>query len=242
MKTQEKATRRVPVPLGSAARNSRRRARAGYTLLEVALASGLLIVLVGGSYTAVNQAEQTWGSVVQRTYIQGKTRDALRQVADEMKQGGDITIDTTGVNADSVRFRIPLSVQNGEVTWGVRKVTFEGGRPVSTPLENGWVEYRVITRPVGDGWVRRLVRRTLDPDLTPVGSAPVVAEPVDVLRNEAKGFHVERTNNLYTIHVRMLKFRGGSIPDNLDFVMMRDAHKVQFKTTVLTRNWTTASP
>ena len=60
--------------------NPRARGRAGYTLLEVALAAGLLIVLVGGSYTAVNQAEQTWGSVVQRTYVQGKTRDSARSL------------------------------------------------------------------------------------------------------------------------------------------------------------------
>ena len=223
-------------------RGPRAHGRAGYTLLEVALAAGLLIVLVGGSYTAVNQAEQTWGSVVQRTYVQGKTRDALRRVADEMKQGADITIDPSGVNADVVRFRLPLAVQNGEVTWGARKVTVAGGKPVFTPIENGWVEYRVTTHPVGNGWVRRLVRRTLDAELVPVGISTKVAEPVDVLRREQKGFHVERTNNLYTIQIRMLKFRGGSIPDNLDFVKMREAHKVQFKTTVLTRNWSTASP
>jgi hypothetical protein len=210
----------------------------GHTIIEVALASTVMVILVGGTYTAIKNAGDSWGSVVQRTQVQAKSRDTLRQITDDLKRAANIKIDGSDYHADALRLQLPVAFTDGAVQWGVRVRDPKTG--LITPKPGYWLEYRAVVRYFDGVLTRRLVRRVLTDTLYRAVPDVTVADNVDICRNGAKGFAVIRTGDLYEVRLRLLKIMGKPTSEMLvsgDLTNVGTISKVELRSTVLTRNW-----
>jgi len=212
----------------------------GHTMLEAAMATTLLLVVVGGTYTAVSQAGESWNSVVQRTYVQAKSREMIQRVTEELKQAVNITIDeNTDAHGDILSFQLPLSITDGTVSWGATLRGVVNGKPAIIGLESHVVQYLVIQKTTQNGMgPRMLVRRVINSDLEIVGKDEIIAMHLDMERNGKKGFKVDKTGDLYTVKVRMLKIRGRTeAPEAGDDINGQgNGHMIHLKSTILSRN------
>jgi hypothetical protein len=213
----------------------------GVTLVELAIASTVLIVLLAGTYATVLRASDSWGSVVTTTGIQHEVRETMRRITEEMKRGANLKIDASNPHADVVSFQIPLAIVDGKVVWGASKTHLTTGKLIRKP--GWWVQYRVVNRRRLDGTLDRiLVRRVLDGHGLPVGGDEGIAEHVDIARKEKKGFAVTRNANLYAISLRILKIDGrGTNLDlaEMDYRKLNGVNKIQLRSSIQTRNWST---
>jgi len=211
------------------------------TLVEVAIASTVLIVLLAGTYATVLRASDSWGSVVTTTGIQHEVRETMLRITEEMKRCANLKIGTANLHADVVSFQIPLAIVDGQVVWGASKTHLTTGKLIVKP--GWWVQYRVVNRRRLDGTLDRiLVRRVLDGHGRPVGGDERIAEHVDIVRHEKKGFSVTRNGNLYSIGLRVLKIDGRGTNLDLagtDYSKLKGVNKIQLRSTILTRNWST---
>lgn len=199
----------------------------GYTAIEMLIAATIFLLVVGGGMAAVHHGGAAWSTVVQKTSIQSSTRTAIRQVVDELRHAAAIEIDTSDPIGDILRFRLPLSVTDGFVTWGARDVQL-----ATNQIAGGYVQYRIVTDSSRSGRVERsLVREILDGDLKPTGHDLVVARYVDDVDQGRKGFQVIQTGDLYQVALRL----------NRESVGNGQGGKISLSTTIASRNAHTAA-
>lgn len=209
------------------------RASDGYTLVEVAVAMSMLVLMIGGAYTSVSQAGDSWTSVVTKTKAQNESRACINEVAEDLKQAGNIWLDKTTYDyTDVVRFQMPLGIDSvGDVLWGAREslTGLIGSRQV-TKQQAWWVEYRVHQNRTSDGKTNwQLIKTYLDGTGNYTGKKVVIANHIDKPR-DSKGFAISRSGDLYSIRIRL------GFPTDKEAFGTPET-RVLLKSTVMTRNW-----
>lgn len=221
----------MPKPVGSSHSINRTpervRVRGGYTAIEMLIATTVFLLVVGGGMAAVHHGGDAWSTIVQTTSIQSSSRSAIQQVVDELRQAAAIDVDTTDPLGDILRFQLPLSVNNGIVTWGARDY-----RQASNQIPGGYVAYRVVNKvhPAGRQALT-LVRQILDENLKPQGSDLLVARHIDDLLKGHKGFAINQTGDLYQVTIRLHR----------DPTLQGRAGRISLSTTTTSRNANTAA-
>jgi len=96
------------------------RARAGFTLIEVAISALVFVLLMGamGLVTTVGQSAYRATSIV--ADLDGSARRSLRRAADELTtiDGVNMFPDATGDGTETLTFTQATGVVNGVVVWG----------------------------------------------------------------------------------------------------------------------------
>jgi len=216
---------------GSGFQKVRKRACCGYSAVEMAMSMSLFLFIVSGTCVVVNQAGDTWCSVVERTTLQAQSSDTMQKITGDLKNARDITIDESDPTADVVTFQIPIKVEDGKVTWGAYKYTIEDGKAKYKPKKGYWVQYRMVSKVNKNGKIRKmLVRRILDKDKAKTGDDELIAKKMNCSGGSQKSFRVTRTGDLMAVSLRLR---------NMD--KKKTEPKIRLRSSVHRRNWSDTS-
>jgi len=98
-----------------------RSTRAGMTLIDLAIASSLLAVILTAVGTASLRVQQASAALERQADLSRRTVRALQRIADELHDVGIHTLDpdpTTQFGADSIEYQQPLGITTlGTVVW-----------------------------------------------------------------------------------------------------------------------------
>ena len=157
----------------------------GMTLLEVMIALAVGMVVVGVTLKMLCSTQQAWDTVSKDATANFDLRRALERVADELRQSSaeHITIDHSGVDADTVTFQVPVSKAHDVVLWGA-----EGN--------SGWFLQFVVE----DG---QLLRRVCNESMNIAGMDLVLVTNIDAQLGGEKGFWVNLDDAMVNIGVRV---------------------------------------
>jgi len=163
----------------------------GFTLVELLIATVILLVVLAVGAAAAGQASSVWRTVYHDTHAVHDARRGLARVAAEVRLAAAyvITVDTSGADADVLIYQVPVGRTGASILWGAETVE---GRQVRMAVEQG-----------------RLLRRVLDADGDPQGRPQVLATDVDGLFEGAKAFSVTVNGQLVTIRLRTCARTGG---------------------------------
>lgn len=163
----------------------------GFTVLEMALAALLLVVILLLGMALAGQASSSWHHVYHDTHATHDLRKGLAAVVEELRQAstGVVTVDDSGPDADVLTYQVPVGRSGTAVQWG------------AAGIEDWQIEFSVE----GD----RLLRTVLDGDGAPQGQPQVLATGVDRRHEGAKGVRVTINDTLLTIRVRTLAHARG---------------------------------
>jgi len=160
------------------------------TLIEVAIASALMVVIFGAGLTLSVESGDTWNHIYNDSSALQATRDALRLIATELATSHpDQVLIDTGSEYDTLVFRVPVALEEDDIVWGA-----------------GGTEGHSIRIAVQEG---RLVRQVLNADEYPVGPSRLLVRSVDSLHDGRKGFAVSRDDGLCTISLRAVARQDG---------------------------------
>lgn len=167
-----------------------RAAETGHTLIEVAVAMVILVVIFGAGVSMSVQSGQAWTQVYTDTQTNQWLRDGLRLLAGDLSASapGRVTI-TSGEHHDVLVFQMPVSLDDGRIIWGAD----------GNPGNFVWVYVR-------DGC---LVREVRTDGGTVVGRGRLLVSGVDNRFAGEKGFSVSRTADVVTISLRGRMVREG---------------------------------
>lgn len=97
------------------------RNNAGFTLLELMLAVVLLAIVAVKAHGALSVAQEATGKETRELVLEDQARRVLRQIGYAV-MGSDRATLAPGAEApistDSLRYRVNLGIQDGEVVWG----------------------------------------------------------------------------------------------------------------------------
>ena len=96
------------------------RKNGGFTIMELALALTLLVIVAIKAHGAISTASKTMGEETQRAFMQEQMRRVIRQVGFAiMGSSRDSLLPSIGTpfSTDDILFRVNLGIQNGEVVW-----------------------------------------------------------------------------------------------------------------------------
>jgi type II secretory pathway pseudopilin PulG len=102
---------------------TRTRPRAGYTLLEIALAAALLAVIAGSAVTVSLRGEDACVETSKQVLVDTLARRTLDRVAAELTGAGSgmlVPNPTSQFGTDSLSFRTPADFAGGAIVWGPR--------------------------------------------------------------------------------------------------------------------------
>jgi prepilin-type N-terminal cleavage/methylation domain-containing protein len=158
--------------------------QAGFTLLELVIATAMVVVILVVGASLTGQASATWHYLYHDTEATHDARSGLLAVAADLRQSerSRITVDTAGAEADVLTYQVPVGRADGVVFWGA------GGTP------GGQVRVSVI-----DG---RLCRTVQVPTVAARNRPQVLATGVDRAYQGAKAFAVTRNGSHFTIRLR----------------------------------------
>ncbi len=95
----------------------------GFSLLEVTVASVLLVVLVGASVSAIQSSRTASAAGVSRIVLLDRARSAMDRIEKELRRGGPGTLDPAlavleGNPGSRIEFSQAENYANGAVVWG----------------------------------------------------------------------------------------------------------------------------
>ncbi|MCP3917933.1 MAG: prepilin-type N-terminal cleavage/methylation domain-containing protein [bacterium] len=107
--------------------------RAGFTILELLLALGLLAIVAQKTFVMLTAASKATATDTSALVLEEKARRVLQQVAmtimsadrDSLVPGVEAPLDT-----DALRFKVHLGVENGEVVWSEPEEIVQKGQKV----------------------------------------------------------------------------------------------------------------
>ena len=161
------------------------------TLIEVAIASVLMVVIFGVGLSVSIETRDAWAQIYTDTGAICAARETLRTVARELatSTAAHVTI-TTGTNSDTLVFQEPVSLSGDTITWGADGTA---ARTIRFSVSNGRLTREVVNANGNDV----------------VGRARLLVSGVDTLYQGQKGLTITRTNNLVTIALRVKAQQGG---------------------------------
>ncbi len=136
-----------------------RRGQAGFSLLEMVLVCVLALVALGALCSVWQLGVRSWEVAEGRAALQQELRRGNAFMADDLMQCGRSTI--TGCPADnnwheSITFRLPAGMVNGEATWSNDAVTYSlGGLDNRQVIRTEGNVQRVVANKVSTFSVRR---------------------------------------------------------------------------------------
>ncbi|MCM8813358.1 MAG: prepilin-type N-terminal cleavage/methylation domain-containing protein [Candidatus Omnitrophica bacterium] len=97
-----------------------RRGTAGFTLVEVMVAAGIFMLVVGMIFGVLSGGRRAWLTSEAQIDLHQQARQAMQRITDELVESGPGTVSILTVSADEDRliFRPPLSFSGGVITWG----------------------------------------------------------------------------------------------------------------------------
>lgn len=195
------------------------RLRAGFTMLEMAMAVALFSIVIGSAMAIVMDGSDTTRTSQQRAVAASKAQRALDRVITELRISSRdvVTPDPSGSEgASGVQFQQPAAVAGGVVTWsGVLQVLWESAP--EDPLGGGDDDgdglvdegRLILVRNLGTAQERRIplvndVPRfdpdELDNDLDDNGNGVI----------DETGFNIQRVGDVYTLRLAISEpGRGG---------------------------------
>lgn len=191
--------------------------RAGYTLLEVAIAGCLMSVLTYSFVAASNMGNNSFGAVERAAE---STRE-VREVGDTIKKefcttttdSLDIVVLEDGNH--QVTFQQPLVV-GGAMSWGAYDATW-GPNEDDKNQEGWWIRYTVQDFVNEDGEAqKRLVRQVLNVDSEPQ-EQETVATNLRTGAGDNPGFQVTQTGDVWVIDVYTEGQVDGSLGEGASF-------------------------
>jgi type II secretory pathway pseudopilin PulG len=187
-----------------------KRRRAGFTLIELAVSTGLVGLVVGLALTLTLGGRTAFVATAQQSKADALARRALQRVADELERAGIGTLvsDPNGPNGDQTITFLPMqNVVGGNAVWG-NQVRIQRQPSPSDPddgLDNdsdGVVDdgQLVLTRDLGTvdessyvlcTHVRELFAGEVFNNLDDNGNGPA----------DERGFNVQRTGSLLDLRI-----------------------------------------
>ncbi len=163
--------------------------RAGFTVLEMTIASGIFLLVGVALQDTVLMADRVQETVFDRSETSRDLRGIGSQLVDEFKSTQDASLEVQALPSgdDQVTFQTPISI-GGVDLWGVEELGIEGGDP-----QQDWsLRYTVV-----DAQDRRLVRQVLDAD-DAVKSSEVVMGGLSEVEG-VPGFSVQQTGDVWAV-------------------------------------------
>ncbi len=125
-----------------------KRAVGGFTLVEVALATAVLLVLLSLILMTLTSWTDDVEVQIAAATLEGQARRVVDRIADELKDAGSSTFIPAATD---------LAVPNGSASLSYQKCTgFSGGVPIYGPQHRIEFEYPDPSVPAGGGLVRRV--------------------------------------------------------------------------------------
>jgi len=169
-----------------------REASRGYTLIEMAIACALMVIIFGAGLSLSVETRDAWSHIYEDTGALQAGRDALRLLATELaaSNADHVTIIPGDVH-DTLEFQVPVWLYGEDLAWGA-----------------GGVEGATICVSVVDG---SLVRKVVGTTVPVVGQTRFLVQRVDSLHEGQKGFEVSRVDTLCTIRLRVRAEQDGHV-------------------------------
>ena len=163
----------------------------GFTLVELLLATLILLVILMVGASLAGQASDAWHNVYQDTQAVHEARQGLAALAAELRRSAPevVSIDTSPPDYDIITYQVPVGRAGTTIQWGAE----------------GQVGWRVRVT-VEEG---KLLRTILDAEGNPLERPQVLATQVDGLYRSQKGFSATLTDRLLTLSLRTRASSGG---------------------------------
>jgi len=206
--------------------NSKKKIR-GYAAVEMAIAAGILLFVVGGTCTFMSRAGESWNSVVLRTNVQSHSREAMDHITENLKKAVNIKMDESNPYYDSIFFQVPRVEKDGKVKLGAWKLKDDGKLEFK---EHHWHRYMVVViKDVeNETYDARLILLLLDEKGEAKKEYIPVTKNVARPRSGAKAFDVKQVGDLCTIMLLLEKeLKGGE---------GRDTFTYRLESSVMSRN------
>ena len=198
----------------------------GYAVVELAIAATVLLFVVGGTCVFMSRAGESWNSVILRTGVQSTSRDAMNQVTKNLQIAGNIRVDESDPDFDSVLFQLPEVDKKGKVKWGAWEVDEKGKKKFK---EDHWFQYAVVNTENSGKTEAQLVLQLLDKKKKVKKDRDIlVTENVGTNKKGQKVFKVNKAGDLYSVQLQLMKHRKGKKAD--------DSFNYFLESTVLARN------
>jgi prepilin-type N-terminal cleavage/methylation domain-containing protein len=96
--------------------------RRGFTLIEIAIAVAVALVLLASVYAVTSEATDTAGVGTSVAVLESQASRALDRIATELTGAGLSTVEPEGVQGEpTVIFRKSRGAEGGEIEWGPRQ-------------------------------------------------------------------------------------------------------------------------
>ena len=161
-----------------------RQTERGQTLIEVAMACAIMVVIFGAGLSISVETQKTWDHVYKDTGAVHSLREGLALLAADLATSApdQVTV-VAGEDHDTLLFRVPVAIAGDDLTWGA----------------GGEAAYSIRVSVQGGD----LVRQVLDGDDQPVGPSRILVSDVDGLHDGAKGFAASVSGTLCTVTARV---------------------------------------
>ena len=194
-----------------------KRSRAGFTLIELMISTGLIGVMLGTGLAIVLSGNSAYRATILRLDADAKARRALERVVSELESArGDLTPDLSGSSGSSVvNFVQLVDVVNGVTVWGnpIRIARVAASEDPDDGIDNdndGLIDegLLVLTRDVGLVTERSIVLCTNVREMAAGEQANGADDNGNGLIDEA-GFCVQRTTDLLTVRISIEQVGAG---------------------------------
>ncbi len=181
--------------------NSRtsQRARAGFTLIELAIALTLFLVM-GYAVTTSLQVARRSNATVDRVANEDRAlRSAADALLDDLRStnAANVTITTVSGQNSQLTLRVPIQI-GGAITWGVHERAL--GATAALQDRAGWsVRYLVQNTPLGNGNFDRELRRQVLDDTNVVRDEQTVMHGLRAGADVPPGFRVAQTGDVWEV-------------------------------------------
>jgi hypothetical protein len=164
----------------------------GQTLVEVAVACVLMVVIFGAGLTISAESRDVWGHIYQDTSALQAAREALRIMTTDLANSNTahVTI-VAGEVDDCIQYQVPVGLSGTDIAWGAAGVE---GQSIRVSVVGG-----------------QLVREVLDTSGQVVGAGRTLVNTVDPLHEGRPGFVASRDGAFCTIALRIRSQQNGHV-------------------------------
>lgn len=189
--------------------HSRRRTRAGFSLLEMVIALAIFTLVIGSATRLLIDGRELSRATQQRAEAASSAQRALDRALDELREASS-TVNpdpATAQGSSTLQFQTPANVVAGVVTWsGMQQLLFEadpadpqggGDNDGDGLVDEGRL---VFVRDVGALNERRIALASNVPRLDPDELANNLDDDGDGVIDEA-GFNIVRVGEIFTLRL-----------------------------------------
>lgn len=180
--------------------NARRRARSGFTVVEVAISLGVFGVIGYGLIVVTGASHDSQAELVRVASDNRCLRDSSRLLFEELHNCSEDVMEVQEAGDGNCELTLQHSlVTDAGLAWGV----FDATRPAGEQELPGWsVRYLVVEQPLVGGGTSLQLRRQLLDDAGQIQEAQVVLDGLSQEQGEDAGFRVQKVGAVWQVNIR----------------------------------------